>query len=483
MNKNLVKAIETARYNSAIRSNQLVSEYELIKKEEPENIKAQNAKALEAQEASKKYMAADKELKAYKALEAKREKLYKASLIYDEGSEEYEKANAEFMKSVVAYKEFEDSLAKKYGVTITVKENKTKTEEPTPVKVEEPEEFEEKRKSGKAPKIIAGVLAVAAAAGLGYGLRGCTAKNQDANVAIVDTDTDLTEEELTGKYGQFKDATNDEQVKARAQYIYDNYYSNWVNELTPEQQKNITPEKIANIIRVMNGELPLDEDGNRYYDVNVVDETVNSFVNITANLPSSSTLDSKTNEEIGQIKDIPMHMFAVDGSETSEFIKPYDEDFTNIIDGRNHHNGEKTVNAIKSLGEKMWREFVMVGRNYQNDDGTLTNYRNPYDLPAQQRALAWIGATQRYGAIALPYNLNGMQAVCIDVCVNYNTKELNAIPVNEIYEGYHSGLYNSIIARLAGLPEKHDPDTIGFVQDLNDQLEFKYKELKQMTLK
>ena len=481
MNKNLVKAIEKARYNSAIRSNQLVSEYELIKKEEPENIKAQNAKALEAQEASKKYMAADKELKAYKALEAKREKLYKASLIYDEGSEEYEKANAEFMKSVVAYKEFEDSLAKKYGVTITVKENKTKTEEPTPVKVEEPEEFEEKRKSGKAPKIIAGVLAVAAAAGLGYGLRGCTAKNQDANVAIVDTD--LTEEELTGKYGQFKDVTNDEQVKARAQYIYDNYYSNWVNELTPEQQKNITPEKIANIIRVMNGVLPLDEDGNRYYDVNVVDETVNSFVNITANLPSSSTLDSKTNEEIGQIKDIPMHMFAVDGSETSEFIKPYDEDFTNIIDGRNHHNGEKTVNAIKSLGEKMWHEFVMVGRNYQNDDGTLTNYRNPYDLPAQQRALAWIGATQRYGAIALPYNLNGMQAVCIDVCVNYNTKELNAIPVNEIYEGYHSGLYSSIIARLAGLPEKHDPDTIGFVQDLNDQLEFKYRELKQMTLK
>ena len=245
----------------------------------------------------------------------------------------------------------------------------------------------------------------------------------------------------------------------------------------------ITPEKIANIIRVANGELPLDEDGNRYYDVNVVDETVNSFVNITANLPSSSTLDSKTNEEIGQIKDIPMHMFAVDGSETSEFIKPYDEDFTNIIDGRNHHNGEKTVNAIKSLGEKMWREFVMVGRNYQNDDGTLTNYRNPYDLPAQQRALAWIGATQRYGAIALPYNLNGMQAVCIDVCVNYNTKELNAMPVNEIYEGYHSGLYSSIIARLAGLPEKHDPDTIGFVQDLNDQLEFKYRELKQMTLK
>lgn len=490
MNKNLVKAIETARLNNALRSNQLVGEYELIKEKEPKNIEAQNAKALEAQEANKKYLAADKELKAYQALEAKREQLYKASLVYDEGSEEYERANAEFMKSVVAYKEFEDSLAKKYGVTITVKDTKKVVEEPAPVKpvkpvkVEETEKFEEKKKSGKVPKIIAGVLAIGAAAGLGYGLRGCSAKNQDANIAIVDADTDadLTEEELTGKYGQFKDVTNEEQVKARAQYIYDNYYSDWVNKLTPDQQKDITPEKIANIIRVMNGQLPLDADGNRYYDVNTVDDIVNSFVNITANLPSSATLDDQ-NSEVGQLKDIPMHMFAVDGSETSEFIKRYDEDFTKIIDGRNHRDGEKTVEGIKSFGEKLWFEFTMVGRNYQLDDGSYTDYKNPYDLPAAQRALAWIGATQRYGAMALPYNLNAMQAVCVDVCVDYSSKEIKSIPVNEIYEGYHNGVYNSVIARLAGLPENHDPDTIAFVQDLNDQLEYQYKEVKQMTLK
>lgn len=475
MNESLVKAIKSTMSSQLEKFTLLKKEYEMVKKTEPTNIQAQNEIAIKAQDVLKDYNTTKAELSKYEKTYSDYVNLCGAQSIESDErkSKELEKAVSEAYDNLI---KLEDELAEKYDVTIE--------REVEPIEEEEEEEEEytsEKPKKGTAKKIIAGVLAVAAAAGLGYGLRGCTAKNQDDNVAIVDTD--LTEEELTGKYGQFKDVTNDEQVKARAQYIYDNYYSNWVNELTPEQQKNITPEKIANIIRVMNGELPLDEDGNRYYDVNVVDETVNSFVNITANLPSSSTLDSKTNEEIGQIKDIPMHMFAVDGSETSEFIKPYDEDFTNIIDGRNHHNGEKTVNAIKSLGEKMYREFVMVGRNYQNDDGTLTNYRNPYDLPAQQRALAWIGATQRYGAIALPYNLNGMQAVCIDVCVNYNTKELNAIPVNEIYEGYHSGLYSSIIARLAGLPEKHDPDTIGFVQDLNDQLEFKYKELKQMTLK
>ena len=475
MNESLVKAIKSTMSSQLEKFTLLKKEYEMVKKTEPTNIQAQNEIAIKAQDVLKDYNTTKAELSKYEKTYSNYVNLCGAQSIESDErkSKELEKAVSEAYDNLI---KLEDELAEKYDVTIE--------REVEPIEEEEEEEEEytsEKPKKGTAKKIIAGVLAVAAAAGLGYGLRGCTAKNQDDNVAIVDTD--LTEEELTGKYGQFKDVTNDEQVKARAQYIYDNYYSNWVNELTPEQQKNITPEKIANIIRVMNGELPLDEDGNRYYDVNVVDETINSFVNITANLPSSSTLDSKTNEEIGQIKDIPMHMFAVDGSETSEFIKPYDEDFTNIIDGRNHHNGEKTVNAIKSLGEKMYREFVMVGRNYQNDDGTLTNYRNPYDLPAQQRALAWIGATQRYGAIALPYNLNGMQAVCIDVCVNYNTKELNAIPVNEIYEGYHSGLYSSIIARLAGLPEKHDPDTIGFVQDLNDQLEFKYKELKQMTLK
>ncbi len=478
MNKKLVSKIKTIKNQRAKKVNELLDEHDAIKRMEPKNIAAQNAKAEEANKEYAEYQLATEELKKYEMISEKVEDAYRASLKEEKGSEEEKAAYNMFLQYLKVLREFEEKLAEKYEVELDVEERK----EETPVDDEELDEKKDNKKKGTGKRVIAGVLAIAAAAGLGYGLRGCSDKSQtqDGNIAIVDTELD---EELTGKYGEFTDASNEEQVKARAQYIYDNYYSDWVNELTPDQQKNITPEKIANIIRVMNGELPLDADGNRYYDVNVVDETVNSFVNITANLPSSSTLDSKTNEEIGQIKDIPMHMFAVDGSETSEFIKPYDEDFTNIIDGRNHHNGEKTVNAIKSLGEKMWREFVMVGRNYQNDDGTLTNYRNPYDLPAQQRALAWIGATQRYGAIALPYNLNGMQAVCIDVCVNYNTKELNAVPVNEIYEGYHSGLYSSIIARLAGLPEKHDPDTIGFVQDLNDQLEFKYKELKQMTLK
>lgn len=473
MNESLVKTIKSTMSSQAKLFNELRSEYEMVKKMEPSNIKAQNEIALKAQEVYESYNTAKAELAKYEEIYNNYVNLCGSQSIESDETraKELENAVSEAREKLV---EFENTLANKYGVVIERAKEEQDDED-------EMEYTSGKPKKGTAKKVIAGVLAFAAAVGLGYGLRGCTDTKTQNNTALVETETKNDKE--PGEYGTFLDVTDDEQVKARAQYIYDNYYSDWVNELTPDQQKNITPEKIANIIRVMNGELPLDADGNRYYDVNVVDETVNSFVNITANLPSSSTLDSKTNEEIGQIKDIPMHMFAVDGSETSEFIKPYDEDFTNIIDGRNHHNGEKTVNAIKSIGEKMWREFVMVGRNYQNDDGTLTNYRNPYDLPAQQRALAWIGATQRYGAIALPYNLNGMQAVCIDVCVNYNTKELNAVPVNEIYEGYHSGLYSSVIARLAGLPEKHDPDTIGFVQDLNDQLEFKYKELKQMTLK
>lgn len=474
MNKNLVKAIEKARYNSAIRSNQLVSEYELIKKEEPENIKAQNAKALEAQEASKKYMAADKELKAYKALEAKREKLYKASLIYDEGSEEYEKANAEFMKSVVAYKEFEDSLAKKYGVTITVKENKTKTEEPTPVKVEEPEEFEEKRKSGKAPKIIAGVLAVAAAAGLGYGLRGCTAKNQDANVAIVDTDTDLTEEELTGKYGQFKDITNDEQVNARANYLYTTYFEQFRSKLTPTEQEMITPEKIANIIRVANGELPLDADGNKYFDANLTDDYIQALTKITADLPSSPALD--------KIYNVPTHLFAVDGSDLSNFMMKYDEDYANVAEARNNRDGEKAQEAIASLGKKLWYEWALQGMNYEID-GKMTDYKSPFDLPAKERALALNASVAKYGPYVFEYNLNAMQPVCIDACVDYYTKTMKKLTVNEIFVGVTSGEFDTVIAKAAGIEVDKEPDSIAFDQDLRDELEFKYKELKQMTLK
>lgn len=473
MKKNVVKAIETARYNSAKKSNQLVSEYELIKKMEPENIEAQNAKAKEAQEAYKKYMAADKELKSYKELNAELEEMYKASLALEEGSDEEKEASKKFMKAVSNFNKFESSLIEKYNVPVE-EEKKEQEVEPTVVE-EETEEYENKenKKGGKAKKVIAGVLALAAAAGLGYGLRGCSAKTQDGDIAIVDTDTDI-DEELTGKYGQFKDVTNDEQVNARANYLYNTYFEQFRSKLTPTEQEMITPEKIANIIRVANGELPLDADGNKYFDSNLTDDYIQALTKITADLPSSPALD--------KIYNVPTHLFAVDGSDLSNFMMKYDEDYENVADARNNRDGEKAQAAIASLGQKLWYEWSLQGMNYEID-GQMTDYKSPFDLPAKERALALNASVAKYGPYVFEYNLNAMQPVCIDACVDYYTKTMKKLTVNEIFVGVTSGEYDTVIAKAAGIEVDKEPDSIAFDQDLRDELEFKYKELKQMTLK
>lgn len=473
MKKNVVKAIETARYNSAKKSNQLVSEYELIKKMEPENIEAQNAKAKEAQEAYKKYMAADKELKSYKELNAELEEMYKASLALEEGSDEEKEASKKFMKAVSNFNKFESSLIEKYNVPVE-EEKKEQEVEPTVVE-EETEEYENKenKKGGKAKKVIAGVLALAAAAGLGYGLRGCSAKTRDGDIAIVDTDTDI-DEELTGKYGQFKDVTNDEQVNARANYLYNTYFEQFRSKLTPTEQEMITPEKIANIIRVANGELPLDADGNKYFDANLTDDYIQALTKITADLPSSPALD--------KIYNVPTHLFAVDGSDLSNFMMKYDEDYENVADARNNRDGEKAQAAIASLGQKLWYEWSLQGMNYEID-GQMTDYKSPFDLPAKERALALNASVAKYGPYVFEYNLNAMQPVCIDACVDYYTKTMKKLTVNEIFVGVTSGEYDTVIAKAAGIEVDKEPDSIAFDQDLRDELEFKYKELKQMTLK
>ena len=60
---------------------------------------------------------------------------------------------------------------------------------------------------------------------------------------------------------------------------------------------------------------------------------------------------------------------------------------------------------------------------------------------------------------------------------------MKQLTVNEIFVGVTSGEYDTVIAKAAGIEVDKEPDSIAFDQDLRDQLEFKYRELKQMTLK
>ena len=465
MNESLVKAIKSTMSSLSKTFNELQKEYEMVKKMEPKNIQAQNEIAIKAQGVYKEYNTAKAELTRYEKVYNNYVNLCGAQSIESdkEKSKELEKAVSDEYDALV---KLEDALAEKYDVTIE-REVKPEAEE------EEEEYTSEKPKKGTAKKVIAGVLAFAAAVGIGYGLRGCTdTRMANNNTAIVDTTTQ--EQKEPGEYGTFLDVTDNEQVNARANYLYNTYFEQFRSKLTPTEQAMITPEKIANIIRVANGELPLDSEGNRYYDANLTDDYIQALTKITADLPSSPALD--------KIYSVPTHLFAVDGSDLSNFMMKYDEDYANIAEARNNRDGAKAQRAIASLGKKLWYEWSLQGMNYETD-GKMSDYKSPFDLPAAQRALALNASVAKYGPYVFEYNLNAMQPVCIDACVDYYSKTMKQLTVNEIFVGVTSGEYDTVIAKAAGIEVDKEPDSIAFDQDLRDQLEFKYRELKQMTLK
>lgn len=464
MNESLVKTIKSTMSSQAKLFNELRSEYEMVKKMEPSNIKAQNEIALKAQEVYESYNTAKAELAKYEEIYNNYVNLCGSQSIESDETraKELENAVSEAREKLV---EFENTLANKYGVVIERAQEEQDDED-------EMEYTSGKPKKGTAKKVIAGVLAFAAAVGLGYGLRGCTDTKVQNNTALVETETKNDKE--PGEYGTFLDVTDDEQVNARANYLYNTYFEQFRSKLTPTEQEMITPEKIANIIRVANGELPLDSEGNRYYDANLTDDYIQALTKITADLPSSPALD--------KIYNVPTHLFAVDGSDLSNFMMKYDEDYANIADARNNRDGEKAQASIASLGQKLWYEWSLQGMNYEID-GKMTDYKSPFDLPAAQRALALNASVAKYGPYVFEYNLNAMQPVCIDACVDYYSKTMKQLTVNEIFVGVTSGEYDTVIAKAAGIEVDKEPDSIAFDQDLRDQLEFKYRELKQMTLK
>ncbi len=268
-----------------------------------------------------------------------------------------------------------------------------------------------------------------------------------------------------GEVGTFLDITNDEQVEARANYIYDNYYKPYIGNLSQNTQDAVSVDLIANCIRVMNGELPLDENGKKVFDINVVDDYAQKYVNLLTNLPSSPEKDGWSYT--------PAYLFTTDGTKLQEFVKSYDDLYTQLVKGLNERSAEVARPAIESIGHKFWNEWTVDG---------MYGDVNPFNFESKNRLFAFYSTIAPYGTTAVEYNLNSMQPVCIETCVDYNTKEMKELPVTEIYYGIITGEYNEVVGRLTGIDVPNEPDSVGFTQDLLDELQYKYEHLDTMKL-
>ena len=430
--------------------------------------------------------------------------------------------NINILESEKRLEDLEESLAIRYGLSILDRSNNKNV-----IREKITEEKVEEKKSLAGPIIggfIAGTLVATAA-----GHIICANKKIDAEIAkanIYTNDKDITREEevvveefekveekeeakeepkkevkeeteevneaidlVLGEYGTFLDASNDEQVEARAQYIFDNYFSKFMGNLCSADKALISVPEIANTIRVVNGELPVDESGNRYFDPNVTDYYLNRLIDFLGNVPSCDVM--------GTVEYVPGYLFAIDGSKTSEFIKSYDEIYKNIADARNNRDGEKFVHNAKIMAAKYWTEWFLqgMGGNIVYSDGEISyegqvpanaeayTVRDPYALNETYKYFAYCATMYRYSTFIYEAEHNMMSTVCIPACINYSTKDIEELSIDEIYTAIDTGIWNDIIARTAGVEAPVDPVCVGFWESLNDILTFKYNELKQLTLK
>ena len=325
---------------------------------------------------------------------------------------------------------------------------------------------------------------------------------------------------VLGEPGTFLDVTDDAQVMARAQYIYDNHFAKFIDKVSDSEREFVTVEKIANVIRVVNGRCPRDVNGYKFWDVNTIDTYCCAFISLYADTPSSDTM--------GVVDFVPASLFAIDGSEVQEFLKSYDEVYARIAEARNTRNGEMYQAAAKIIEAKMWYEWHCQGMGgnivYFRDTGEVeaipdlrfnsetgkyerTEYvekengeieevivelnnieifpvTNPHLIDATYKYFAYIGSMYRFGSYIEEAEQDQMAPVCLDVCVDFNTKELNTYSIDEVYTGINEGIWNNIIAQHAGMADQVPgvPFCVGFWESLNRQLEYDYTHSNTLTL-
>ncbi len=285
------------------------------------------------------------------------------------------------------------------------------------------------------------------------------------DVPEVTVTPEVTPSLTLGEVGTFTDITNDEQVNARAQFIYDNYYKSYINDLSENTQSGVSVELIANCIRVMNGELPLDENGNKVFDINIVDDYSGKYVNLLTNIPSSAEKDGWLYT--------PAYLFTTDGTDLQKFIKSYDDLYAQVVDGLNKQDATIARPAIEQIGHKFNNEWILDG---------MYGDVNPHTFDSKNKLFAFWSTIFPYGTTVVEYNIDSMQPVCIEACVDYETKLMKEVPVTELYYGILTGEYNEVVGRLTGIDVPNIPDSVGFTQDLLDILQYKYEHLDTMKL-
>lgn len=191
-------------------------------------------------------------------------------MLVKQNAAEYYEAVEDSRKYKVAdsktQKEIEEKYDKRYNLGSINEEEELPEELPTPntENNEEEEEVVAVKKPNKTLRALSYIGVAGLAVGVGYGLASCSNKNAEvlnAETEVEDLDVDaetevIKESELKpGEPGTFKDASNEDEVNARVDWYFENYFNKEYPNLTDVEKDSINKESLADMVKIVNGEL------------------------------------------------------------------------------------------------------------------------------------------------------------------------------------------------------------------------------------
>lgn len=291
-----------------------------------------------------------------------------------------------------------------------------------------------KEKGNNRTKIGATIGIVALAAALVVLARG-TRKNNNNNTASIFgiTNCSSTKETpkantIVNKNGEelelitekprvsLADITNEKDVKNAVDGIYNELASMLGNENDAVLNFVANHENIEDMIRVLNGELPI----NSKFDETTLNKMIQMHADIFAN---RGHIDNT-------LYDVRYENFFEDNSLEAMYAKSYDELYAKIAKARRNNNVGEFIEQVGVLGSKLYNEWYLAG---------LNGGFNPYAFDENKQYFALLAATSRYNNFVLEYAQQNDLVICIPTCYNLETKEYVDREINEIMYGLYYG--------------------------------------------
>lgn len=264
-----------------------------------------------------------------------------------------------------------------------------------------------KPRHSKATKIGAGILGGAALLGAGYGLSSCISAN--ANKASLEQTEDKNSMD-----GSFKDASDEEQVNARVDWYFENYFNKEYANENQVVKDSITKENLADIIQVANGVAP------EGFEVNEVVNYNNKMTQIF-----SAYLSTESRTKSGNIGFIPTQYLYEDGSHDQKCAAEVDAVMEKIINAINTNNDEDYKKYAVEFGEVMRDQYYLV-------DSTSNHYNTRSIASYPARIQLYGMAYAFYTETIMEYGISKGIDICIPFCIDHSTGQTVEIPLSKL---------------------------------------------------